>query len=304
MSAEYLAQQAQRVETTLERLVRNSDSPYAEAPSAGATERLFEAMRYALLGGGKRLRPALFFASYEALDGATIEPADQDRIACALECLHAYSLVHDDLPVMDDDDLRRGRPSCHRAFDEATAVLAGDALQALGFELLCGCESIAPQRRIAMLAELSRAVGGLGMVGGQAIDLAVVAQQPSSAALETMHRLKTGALIRAAVRLAVLGRGAAQAQAAALDAYASAIGLAFQLRDDLLDVEQSTAVLGKTAGADQARNKPTAVSVSGVAATRARLEQLLGEARQSLRDVGLEQTPLAQLADYVVERGH
>jgi geranylgeranyl pyrophosphate synthase len=222
----------------------------------GATPRLLEAMRYSTLAGGKRVRPVLVYATGEAL-GAPLERLD--AAAAAVELIHVYSLVHDDLPAMDDDDLRRGRATCHRAFDEATAILTGDALQARAFEVLAQApSSISADARIEMLRVLADGIGTRGMAGGQAIDLAAVKQGLTESALECMHRQKTGALIRASVELGAISAGLVDAaERAALREFGAEIGLAFQIQDDILDVEGNTDALGKRAGADAARVKPT-----------------------------------------------
>ena len=232
---------------------------------------LHEAMRYAVLDGGKRVRATLVYATGEAV---AADPALLDAPACAVELIHAYSLVHDDLPQMDNDDLRRGKPTCHRAFGEANALLAGDALQTLAFEVLAS--GVAESRRGAeMIATLARASGSRGMAGGQAIDLAAVGHELTLEELENMHRHKTGALIRASVRLGALcGAGIDDGRLAQLDAYAACIGLAFQVRDDILDVESDTETLGKTQGADMALDKPTYPSLLGLAAARQKADEL------------------------------
>jgi geranylgeranyl pyrophosphate synthase len=227
-----------------------------------------------------------------------------DGIACAVEYLHAYSLVHDDLPAMDDDDLRRGNPTCHRAFDEATAILAGDALQSRAFELLAKLPGIAAQTRLELIATLAGAAGARGMVGGQAIDLAAVQQRIDLHHLETMHRLKTGALIRAAVRMGALLAGASAAQATALDNYAAAIGLSFQVQDDILDITSDTATLGKQQGADLARAKPTYPALLGLTEARAKAQALHNEALSALRDFDGRADRLRQLSAYIIERSH
>ncbi len=264
--------------------------------------RLHEAMRYATLNGGKRVRAALVYLAGEALDA----PNDVlDVPACAIELIHAYSLVHDDLPCMDNDDLRRGRPSCHRAYDEATALLVGDSLQSLAFDLL-SCDpdlAIDATRRVEMIALLARAVGSAGMAGGQAIDLASVGTALTPAVLEDMHRRKTGALIHAAVMLGVLTAPAVGANIReALDRYARAVGLAFQIADDILDVEGETAALGKSAGKDKRHGKPTYVSVLGLEGARARAHELAREALDSLRILGDNGQALAALASFIIER--
>ncbi|MBS0556450.1 MAG: (2E,6E)-farnesyl diphosphate synthase [Proteobacteria bacterium] len=261
---------------------------------------LHRAMRYAVLGGGKRLRPVLVYATGSAL-GAPLEALD--AAACAVEVIHAYSLVHDDLPAMDDDDLRRGRPTCHVAFGEAMAILAGDALQALAFEILAADKAHLDATHVDMLRTLAAACGAQGMAGGQALDLAAVGKSLTVDALDRMHEHKTGALIRASVRLGALAAGCADATTlAALDAYGHAIGLAFQIRDDILDVEGDSATIGKTPGKDAANAKPTYPAILGMDASRARLAQLTHEAIDALAPLGECTDGLAELAHYVAER--
>jgi farnesyl diphosphate synthase len=267
--------------------------------AADPPERLSQAMRHAVLDGGKRMRPLLAYAAGEVTAAL---PDVVDSAAAAVELIHAYSLVHDDLPCMDDDTLRRGKPTCHVAFGEATALLAGDALQALAFGVLADGRFADRAGSCAMLAA---AAGVRGMAGGQAIDLDSVGETLSLAQLETMHRMKTGALIRAAVRLgAACGRPLTGSQADALDAYAAAAGLAFQVVDDVLDVEGSAASLGKTAGKDVAQGKPTFVTSLGLAAAKSRAEALRVEARAALAPFGGAARRLAELADWIVLRTH
>lgn len=265
-------------------------------------ERLYNAMRYSVMNGGKRVRPLLVYASCQALEG-DLEQAD--GAACAVELIHAYSLVHDDLPAMDDDDLRRGQPTTHRAFDEACAILAGDALQALAFEALSRPQGNPTDAalRLEMLTQLAWAAGSAGMVGGQAIDLESVGRQLDQQALETMHRHKTGALIEASVRLGALASGKADARRlAALQTYAQAVGLAFQVQDDILDVESDTDTLGKTQGKDQANDKPTYPALLGLPAAKAYAQELRDLAHDALADLGTAAEPLRALADFIVER--
>ena len=264
-----------------------------------APARLGEAMRYAVLGGGKRIRALLTYAAGEAV-GA--DPADVDAAAAAVELIHAYSLIHDDLPCMDDDAIRRGKPSCHVAFGEAIALLAGDALQARAFALLArsGLDD-----RAAACALLADAAGASGMAGGQAIDLDVTGRTIDLAELTAMHRMKTGAMIRASVQLG--SRGAklrAPGIEAALDAFANAIGLAFQVVDDVLDVEGTSASIGKTAGKDAANEKPTFVSLLGTAESRARADSLGKEARAAVAPLGERAHRLTEIADWIVARRH
>jgi len=270
--------------------------------SSGASERLQAAMRYSVLGGGKRVRPALCLAAARAVGGSEEQAL---TAACAVELIHAYSLVHDDLPAMDDDDLRRGRPTTHIAFDEATAILAGDALQTLAFELLASDHSLSPEPRLALIRELARASGHRGMVGGQAIDLESVGKTVTLAQLETMHRHKTGALIEASVRMGALAAGINTSPAlSALSDYARALGLAFQVQDDLLDVEGDTDIIGKPQGSDAARAKLTYPALLGVEGARAHLTSLLETTLASLETFGPEADPLRHMAAFVVARSH
>lgn len=276
------------------------------APSAPAgLTQLSEAMRYAVLDGGKRLRPLLVFAAAEAV-GVSDAEANQAalRAACAVELIHAYSLVHDDMPCMDNDVLRRGKPTVHVKFGEAQALLAGDALQALAFELLTpGADVVEPQVQATLCRLLATSAGCQGMAGGQAIDLASVGQQLTLDELQTMHKLKTGALLQASVMMgAACGQTSAQAQRA-LAQFGAALGLAFQVVDDMLDVTADTATLGKTAGKDAQQNKPTFVSLLGLEASNAFAQTLLGQAVQALQASGLPNTrALHALADMVVNR--
>ncbi|WP_312966051.1 (2E,6E)-farnesyl diphosphate synthase [Stutzerimonas kunmingensis] len=265
-------------------------------------ERLYQAMRYSVMNGGKRVRPLLVYAACEALNG---DKASADGAACAVELIHAYSLVHDDLPAMDDDDLRRGQPTTHKAFDEACAILAGDGLQSLAFEAMAQAEHN-PQDatlRLRMFAVLARAAGPAGMVGGQAIDLGSVGLKLDRDALELMHRHKTGALIEASVQLGALASGRADADnLTSLSQYARAIGLAFQVQDDILDVESDTATLGKHQGADIARDKPTYPALLGMDAAKAYALELRDQALHALRPFDTAAEPLRELARYIVER--
>ncbi len=285
-----LAADRARVDARLEALFGEGDA---------AVPRLDAAMRHGVLVGGKRLRPVLVYAAGRAL-GA--EQSALDFPAMAIELVHAYSLVHDDLPAMDDDDLRRGQPTVHRAYDEATAILAGDALQALAFEVLARNSH---SRLPAMVRTLAGAAGRDGMVAGQALDLAAVGGHPDVCALATMHGHKTGALIRAAVRLGGLVAVAEDdPRLDALDAYARAIGLAFQIHDDVLDVTGDTATLGKVSGADAARDKPTYPALLGLEGARARAAELVENAVAALAPLGDGAAPLTALARYMIERDH
>ena len=270
-------------------------------PAEQSPADLHRAMRYAVLGGGKRLRPLLVYAAAHALgeDGPQLDAA-----ACAVELIHAYSLVHDDLPAMDDDALRRGRPTCHIVFGEAMAILAGDALQALAFEILADDTSRQTDTAtgMAMLRTLGRACGAEGMAGGQALDLAAVGHPLTLDELEHMHACKTGALIRASVQLGALAAGADDDALQALDRYAHAVGLAFQVRDDILDVEGESAVIGKTAGKDAAAAKPTFPSIIGLDASRARLAELIDTALAAIAPLGERAALLEELALYAAHR--
>ena len=271
-------------------------------PAEKRPERLHSAMRYAVLGGGKRLRPLLIYATGETLG---LSPECLDGPAAAVEIIHAYSLIHDDLPAMDDDELRRGRPTCHIAYDEATAILAGDALQVLAFQILAEdpAMNVTPAARVEMLKSVSTASGSAGMAGGQAMDLAAAGKRLDLAELELMHIYKTGALIRASVMLgAQSAAGLAAENFAALDRYAKCVGLAFQIQDDILDVEGETATLGKKAGADSALNKPTFPSILGLERSKRRAQDLKQEALDALAPLGTSAEPLRYLAEYIVSR--
>ena len=283
-----------------ERLERAFDAWLPSARTPPAT--LHEAIRYTVMGGGKRIRPTLVYAGGQAVgvDGQLL-----DRPACAIELIHAYSLIHDDLPAMDDDDLRRGKPSCHRAFDEATAILAGDALQSLAFQVLSNGndDGISESTRLRMINTLALASGSRGMAGGQAIDLAATGQQLNIAELEDMHIHKTGALIRASVVLGALcGKTTEQSAIDKLDHYAKCIGLAFQIRDDILDVEGEAKTLGKNPGMDQVREKSTYPALIGMDAARQRATELHNEALDSLSGFSDSADPLRWISSYIIER--
>lgn len=290
-----ISQYRSRVEHALEQRL-----PSAELHPS----RLHEAMRYAVLGGGKRIRPTLVYAA-GAIVGAGLESLDGP--ACAVECIHAYSLIHDDLPAMDNDELRHGKPSCHKAFGEALAILAGDALQALAFQVLSqdGVLVPSPATRLQMLNVLAQAAGSRGMAGGQAIDLAAVGQELTLAELENMHIHKTGALIRASVVLGALSQpGVCPERLERLDHYAKCVGLAFQIYDDILDVIGDSGILGKTAGADLAREKPTYPALLGLEGAREHAHALHQEALASLDTFGPEADTLRWIADYIVKRDY
>ena len=281
-----------RVEPALERALSGADQ---------AAARLQEAMRYSVLGGGKRLRPLLVYVTGAAFGARA---ADLDAPATAVELIHAYSLIHDDLPAMDDDDLRRGRPTCHKAYDEGTAILAGDALQALAFAVLTETtNSLGDHTRVRMLTVLADAIGLAGMAGGQAIDLEATGRAMDAGRIELMHRRKTGALIRASVELGSLAAaGVDETARATLRVYGDEIGLAFQIQDDILDVTGDTALLGKRAGADAARGKPNYPSIFGLERARQLALEHRDRALAALDGIGDAALSLRALAYYVVDR--
>ncbi len=288
-----LSEAQQRLETALETVLPNP---------ALIPNRLHEAMRYAALGPGKRLRP---FLVYQA--GALFNESGPvlDAPACAVEMIHAYSLIHDDLPAMDDDDLRRGRATCHRAFDEATAILAGDALQSLAFELLAAAEMPDAEQRLAMVEILARAIGSRGMAGGQMMDLDAVGKAPDIAELEDMHIHKTGMLMLASLQLGARCAGVTDQKAIrSLEKYGRAIGLAFQVQDDLLDVTGDAETTGKASGADAERHKPTYPGLIGVTEARAFAETLCDSAISALDDFDGRADLLRELARYIIQRDH
>ncbi|MEI8573026.1 (2E,6E)-farnesyl diphosphate synthase [Methylomonas sp. LW13] len=267
-------------------------------------QTLHQAMRYSVLDGGKRTRPLLTYATGQALG---LSEDQLDAQACAVEFIHVYSLIHDDLPAMDNDDLRRGKPTCHKAYDEATAILAGDALQALAFDILANDPAIqaGAEARVKMIAALTRASGSQGMVGGQAIDLGSVGRKLTLPELENMHIHKTGALIRASVNLASLSKPDLDAEVAKkLDHYAKCIGLSFQVKDDILDVESDTATLGKTQGKDVDNDKPTYPALLGMAGAKEKAQELHEQAVASLAGFGSEADLLRDLSLYIIERTH
>lgn len=280
----------QRVESWLDQQFPEADDP----------THLRSAMRYSLFNGGKRVRPILVYAAGQTID-SQIDLALLDPIAAALECLHSYSLVHDDLPAMDNDDLRRGKPTCHIAYNESTAILAGDGLQAQAFEYLT-LSKFSAEIQIRLVKYLAWGAGAEGMVLGQSIDLAAVDHQLDLQQLETMHRHKTGALIRAAVAMGALAAGANPLELEKLDRYASAIGLAFQVQDDILDVTSDTATLGKQQGADIALNKPTYVSLLGLDQARLKARDLYQQSLAAIESFGDTAIHLRQLAAYIVGR--
>jgi len=288
---EYLAQQQKRADVALDRWVPDE----SQDPSV-----IHRAMRYSLFAGGKRIRPLLAMAAAEAVSdhAAGIESA-----ACALELIHTYSLIHDDLPALDNDDLRRGRPTCHKVFGDAMAILAGDALLTLAFEVLAKLPDVDAERRIRLVAELATASGTVGgMIGGQVNDLEGEGQPPTAPLLESIHHAKTGALLRASVRMGAIYAGADDTQLAALTCFGEHVGLAFQIVDDVLDVEQSSEALGKTAGKDAQQQKITFPAVYGLERSRVMAEQERLAARLALRPFGNRAERLLQLADLVVQR--
>ncbi len=292
---QFLDQVQGRVQSLLETFL-----PAASSQPA----RLHQAMRHSALNPGKRLRPALVYACGEML-GA--ESSVLDVPAIVIELIHAYSLIHDDLPCMDDDDLRRGLPTCHVAFDEATAVLAGDALQTLAFEILASSNQlqVSAETRIEMLTLLSKASGSMGMGGGQAIDLAMTNKQADLKTLESMHRMKTGALIDASVQLGYLASPVRDDKVLAnLKIYSQSLGLAFQIRDDILDIEADTETLGKPQGSDLAKNKSTFPALLGVDGARLRAKQLVESALQALQQLPYKSDNLATFARYIIQRDY
>lgn len=282
---------AARAQAALERFLPDASGPASELEAA---------MRYAVLGGGKRLRAALVYATGEML-GAPLERLD--RPAAAIEMIHAYSLVHDDLPAMDDDDLRRGKPTCHKVYGEAGAILAGDALQSLAFEILAPATPDGDARtHLDMVRVLAAASGARGMAGGQALDLAAVGARLDVDGLTTMHGLKTGALIRASVRLGGLGANADPRTLSRLDVYGENLGFAFQIVDDILDETMDSDTLGKTGGADRARDKPTYTTMLGLDEARAMVGRLHRAALESLQSIGHNTETMTRIADFVANR--
>ena len=289
----FMTARRRRVEDTMLRLLPNNTS---------AAPRLAEAMTYAAMGGGKRIRPILVYAACE-LAGGTVEQADV--AAAAIELLHTYSLVHDDLPAMDDDDLRRGRATCHRAYDEATAILAGDTLHTLAFEMLSSAGNYSASQRVALIRTLCRAAGADGMAAGQMQDMQAQGQLQTLAALEEMHYLKTGRLITASLQLGQIASGREDVTLAnALTEYGDAIGLAFQVQDDILDVTGSADVLGKSSGADEKLGKSTFPGLIGLDASRQRARQLCDQACAAIEERAPANSMLVALARYIIERQH
>jgi len=288
----FLTSSQQRCNNLLAKLVAEQAIP---------STKLDEALRYSLLSGGKRIRPALVYAAASAI--GEINPCS-DYFACALEALHCYSLIHDDLPAMDDDALRRGQPTCHKVFGEAHAILAGDALQGLAFEWVAKAPASQRNENLRALVILANAAGPRGMVGGQALDIEAQGGNMSLEALEAMQQRKTGALIQASLALGGLSNGADEAQLACLEQFARAIGLAFQVQDDILDVEMDTKTLGKQQGADAERHKPTYVSLLGLEGAKSKCQSLMNSAMASLLPLEEKAAHLRQLAEYIVNRNH
>lgn len=282
-----------RVDAALDKYLPSDDPP---------EHNLAEAIRYSVIGGGKRIRPAMVYAAGEAMGVSTDL---MDIPACAVEMIHAYSLIHDDLPAMDDDDLRRGRPTCHKRFDEATAILAGDALQALAYEILAKDDhkELTPEHRIEMLSLLTEASGAHGMAGGQAVDLASVGKHLTLEQLEHMHQLKTGALIRASILLgAMCKQDVSQQEIDMLSEYAMYIGLSFQIQDDILDVISDTETLGKPQGSDEKQEKPTFPAIIGLEKSKQLALEQHRLALKTLEDLDEKADSLRQLSAYIVER--
>ena len=278
-----------------------TDQATTAAGTGEALDTISQACSYVLTNGGKRIRPTMVYAAAQAV-GHKGHGTDLDHVACALEMIHTYSLVHDDLPAMDDDDLRRGRPSCHKAFNEATAILAGDALQAWAFELLADAPGFNAAQRVALIKSLAKAAGLQGMVGGQAMDIAATNSNVNLQQLQSMHAFKTGAIIRAALTMGGIAANASAAQLSALDTYGTHIGLAFQVVDDILDVEGNAETLGKTQGKDSKANKPTYVSLMGLDGAKKESQRLLQAALEALGEFGVSADSLRGLAHYIIAR--
>ncbi len=286
----YLAQKAEMVNEALTGLLAGED----EYPPT-----LHKAMRYSLFAGGKRLRPVLVLAACEAVGGRA---QDALNTACAFECIHTYSLIHDDLPAIDNDDLRRGRPTCHKIYGEAAAILAGDALLTAAFEIIAGSKTVDAAAVLSVVSELARAAGSMGMIGGQMVDIESEGKDVSFPVLEYIHIHKTGELILAAVRCGAILGGASEEELASLDSYGKAVGLAFQIADDILDVEGSPLVLGKPTGGDEVKGKATYPLILGMDEARKRAEELTARAVDSLAGFDDKADPLRAVARYIVER--
>lgn len=288
---EFLAFEAGEIDKVLARWVPSEDTEPVS---------IHKAMRYSLFAGGKRIRPVLGIAAARAVSYA---PQGVENAVCALELIHTYSLIHDDLPALDNDDLRRGRPTCHKVFGEAMAILAGDSLLTLAFEVLSGLSGTTAEKKVRLVQELARASGTVGgMIGGQVNDIEGERQPPSAHLLESIHRAKTGALLRASVRMGAIYAGATDDELAALSQYGEHVGLAFQIVDDVLDVEESSEALGKTAGKDQAQQKITFPAVYGLERSRVMAEDERQAAHTALRMFDDRADRLRQIADYIVQR--
>ena len=293
----YLNNRRRVVEEALEDFILKAEGPF---------EQHIEAMRYSLFVGGKRVRPILCLAAGEAVAQSVESEKNLLPVACALECIHTYSLVHDDLPAMDDDDLRRGQPTNHKLYGEAGAVLAGDSLLTWAFDLLSapGSSSLTAEQRLSIVNVIARAAGPLGMVGGQSLDIANENSDFPFTTLETIHKSKTGALITCSVQAGAIGAGASEEQTESLITYGDKIGLAFQIVDDLLNVTSTTEQLGKTAGSDAGRGKATYPAYFGVEKTRAKAREAVAEAIEALRDFDEKAAPLRALAEYIYTRSN
>lgn len=295
----FMAHSRARCEARLRAVSRLTAQDPRAAASLGGLEA---AVSYALQAGGKRIRPCLVYAAAQAVDSNGPAEVALENAACAIELVHTYSLIHDDLPAMDDDALRRGRPTLHKAFDEATAILVGDGLQALAFELLSEAQGVPAEDQIAMVKVLAQASGLGGMVGGQYVDIAATGSTLTLQELQGLHALKTGALIRAALSLGAVAAGASASERAALEMFGQHLGLAFQVVDDILDVEGNAATLGKTGGKDALAGKTTYVSLLGLAGARAAADALLTEGLEALGRFGRQADPLRELARFIVQR--
>jgi|TARA_B100001964_G_scaffold228606_1_gene279947 geranylgeranyl pyrophosphate synthase len=281
----------ERVIQQLELVLNQSDVP----------DPLLEAMRYCVFNGGKRIRPTLVYLSCKVLDA---DLALADKAACAIELIHSYSLIHDDLPAMDNDDIRRGKPTCHIKFDEATAILAGDALQALAFEILANENQLTAETRLSLISELAGAAGARGMVAGQIIDLAGESELIDAPGLENMHRRKTGDLISTCLKFGAIIAGADSQTKDAMHRYGHALGLAFQIKDDILDVTGEEQTIGKPVSSDIGNEKTTFVSVHGLEEATCKLKQRLVEAKAALEPLGNRAEPLNEMADFIISRNH
>ena len=289
---DYINAKSRVVNDSLEQMLQQFDQ----------SETITQAMRYSLMAGGKRIRPILCLAAAEAVDG---KPEDALTAACALEIIHTYSLIHDDLPAMDDDELRRGKPTCHIAFDEATAILAGDALLTLAFETLASIpfeNGVQAAKWLQVIQIIAAAAGSRGMIQGQMLDMAAEGHTLNINELESMHKLKTGALIEASLRCGALIAGSSEIQLTFLDTYARNIGLAFQVADDILNVEGNPALMGKAVGTDKLHEKSTYPSVIGLESSKQFAQKLIGQALQALETFGNKAEPLRAIATYVIER--